>query len=63
MRVTGYTRKALAVRREARDMKAAGWELVPGPWEMDRGGRQSAVITEAKVSVTGKHVWIKASDK
>jgi hypothetical protein len=63
VKVTDWTRRTLAIRRERRDYERAGWERVPGPWDLDRGGRQSCQITEAEVSVDGKNIWVKVSKK
>lgn len=63
MRVTEFTRDALAYRKEDRDMKRDGWERVGEGggklWELYRGFRWNHAITQCKISVDGKSVWIK----
>ena len=63
MRVTEFTRDALAHRRERRDLEAAGWERMAeggAPlWELYRGPRQRCRIAEARVGADGKTVWIR----
>lgn len=52
MKVTVRTRRALAVRREARDYLRAGWERCPAPVDEGR-------ITDVAIGVDGKTIWIK----
>jgi len=60
MIVSENTRRILAVRREKRRMKAAGYRLHETDWEIDRGlGKTHWVIHDAKISVSGKGVWTK----
>jgi hypothetical protein len=59
MKVTEFTRCALASRREARRMTAAGYRLCETDWEILRGGKWDQVIVDAKVSVDRKYVWTK----
>lgn len=63
MKVTDFTRTALAVRREKRAMLAAGWELVHegggNLWELERGGRWRHRITEVRIAHNGKALWVK----
>lgn len=59
MKVTEHTRRALAIRREARRMLAAGYRRHETDWEIHRGYRWRDVIVDAKVSVDGKYVWTK----
>ena len=60
MKVTQFTREALAVRREYRDMPKDGWEFCREPlWKIIRGERYRERIVEARPSVCGKHVWLK----
>lgn len=66
MRVTQFTRTALRVRREAKQMKADGWELVGEGggklWELQRGWRWREVITDMKIAADGKSLWIKTGE-
>jgi hypothetical protein len=57
--VTDLTRRALASRREARRMLAAGYRRHETDWEIHRGGRHRDVILDAKVSADRKYVWTK----
>ena len=59
MKVTELTRRALAVRREEKQMTALGYRKHETDWEIHRGARFGNVIVDAKVSADGKHVWTK----
>lgn len=60
MKVTETTKRALAVRRERRDMEKAGYRICEPFWELNRGARYLERITDVKISVCGKFVWAKA---
>lgn len=66
MKVTDFTRTALAVRREEKRMKAAGYERVAENggklWELHRGYRWRHVITDVKIAADGKTLWIKTAE-
>lgn len=49
MKVTAFTRRALEVRREERDMRRAGYRRHETDWEILRGGRMGEVILDAKI--------------
>ncbi len=59
MKVTAFTRMALAVRREKRDYEKAGWERCPVPLDMINGGRQRCKITDVAIGVDQKTIWMK----
>lgn len=60
MKVTAFTRSALAVRREDRRMKALGYRKHETDWEIHRGlGMTDQVILDAKISADGQYVWTK----
>ena len=59
MKVTDFTRRALAVRREARNLERQGYRKHETDWEILRGARYREVIVDARISVDGKHVWTK----
>ena len=60
MKVTSFTRKALAFRRESRDMKRAGYRRHETDPEIIRFlGRQDEIIVDAVVSCDGKYVYTK----
>ena len=59
MIVTEWTRKALAVRRQARTLEAAGYRRHETDWEIHRGARYREVITDVQISADGKYVWTK----
>lgn len=63
MKVTSFTRKALAVRREERSMLRAGWERVGEGggrlWELVRGGRFGSRIVDARVAEDGVSLWVR----
>ena len=67
MKVTDFTRKALAVRRDKRDRLRNGWEFVGEGggklWELNRGYRLRHSIVEVAISACGKGVWIKAEER
>lgn len=54
-----WQREALAIRREARRMEAAGYRKHETDWEIHRGSRIGDVIADAKISVCGGYVWTK----
>lgn len=62
MKVTSFTRRALAYRREARDYRKAGWERCM-PTKSMREGRQyaGARIVDVKIAADGMSVWVKVS--
>lgn len=57
VRVTDFTRKALACRRETRQLTAVGYRRHETDWEIVRGPRPREVIVDAVISVDGKSVW------
>lgn len=61
MRVTGLTRRILAVRREERDLTSQGYRRHETDWEIHRGYAviEGLVIVDAKVSVDGMYVYTK----
>jgi hypothetical protein len=61
MKVTKFTREALALRKETREMQANGYEQIEVDWKLHRGAKYDHKITffDAKVSCDGQHVWIK----
>lgn len=59
MKVTEVTKSVLAVRKEIREMEAAGFRKHETDWEIHRGGRWNERIVDVKISVDGKYVWTK----
>lgn len=61
--VTEITRRSLAIRRQRRDLQAAGYEEVGenggNLWQLERGGRYHQRIVDAIVSAGGKSVFVK----
>ena len=62
MRVTNFTRRALAVRRDDRDMTAKGYAKV-GPWvgilwDLSCGVRSNHRITDVRIHADGKQLWV-----
>ena len=58
MKMTDFTSRALACRREKRDMTAAGFaETSDFDWRLTRGCLRHHKIAEVKISVDGKQVW------
>ena len=62
MKFTDLTRRALAVRREQRELERRGFRRHETDWEIHRGARYREVIVEARVSVCGKYVYTKLGD-
>lgn len=65
MKVTEATRRWLAIRRDERDMKRAGWEFVGEGggklWELYRGCRTSHSIVDVRIAACGRALWIKTA--
>lgn len=65
MKVTSLTTAALECRREDRDLPKDGWERVSEGggllWELHRGRRWNHRITDVRVAVDGKSLWIKTA--
>jgi hypothetical protein len=64
MKVTDFTRKALAVRRDIRDMEAAGYHRTEVDYRLHRGSfeDQRRRLEDVRIAADGKHVWYKISD-
>lgn len=63
MLVTEFTRKALKVRREKRDLERAGFRMHETDWEIHRGGKIGQVILEARISACGMYVYTKVGPR
>jgi hypothetical protein len=59
VKVTAFTRSALAVRRERRDLTKQGYTCHETEWEIIRGHRWQEVILDVRISADRKHVWVK----
>jgi hypothetical protein len=59
MKVTDFTRKALKIRREYRDLTAEGYRKAETDWEINRGHLMDHVIVDAKISACGRYVYTK----
>ena len=57
MKVTAATRRTLAIRREARDLKKLGYKRHETNLEINWGHRIGDVIQDVKISVDGRHVY------
>ena len=57
MIVTELTRRALKIRREARELEAQGYRRHETDWEIHRGVRIGERIVDARVSCCGLYVW------
>ena len=66
MIVTKFTKRALSIRRERRDMLKCGWEYVSEGggrlWELHRGYRIGFVISEVRIAADGLGLWVKCTD-
>lgn len=63
MIVTAFTRKALAFRRQERELKAQGYRRHETDWEIHRGFRHDEFIVDVKISACGKYVYTKLGPK
>lgn len=67
MKFTEITRRALKSRRDIRDMEKDGWERVGDNggmlWELQRGYRCDKIITDVRISASGKFLWVKIGDR
>lgn len=67
MKVTSFTRGALAYRRQKRELTAKGYEQISCThgigrlWELDRGYRREFKLVDAILGVDGKSVYVKAT--
>lgn len=63
MLVTEFSRRAIAVRRDERRMRAAGYVRVGEGggdlWQLHRGSRVGHVITDVKIAADQISVWVK----
>ncbi len=59
MLVNDFTRRALAFRRQERELTRQGYRRHETDWEIHRGFRVREVIVDAKISVCGKYVYTK----
>ena len=57
MKVTASTRRALGIRREARNLKRLGYRKHETDWEIHRGHRTGEVIQDVKISMDGRYVY------
>lgn len=55
--MTDWSRRAIAVRREDRRLRALGYRRHETDWEIVRGGRYTERIVDARISADGKYVW------
>jgi hypothetical protein len=66
MLVTDFTRRAIAYRRQRRDLLAKGYEQITCKfgvgdlWQLDRGYRYDWRLTDCVLGVDGKSVYVKA---
>lgn len=59
MKVTAFTKRALAFRKEEKKLLREGYRRHETDWEIHRGGRYREVIIDCKISVCGKYVYTK----
>lgn len=57
MKMTDFARRALAFRKQRRDLERKGYRMHETDPEIVRGGRHNDVILDAIISVDGKHVY------
>ena len=64
MKVTKFTKDAIAYRRQQRRLLADGWDHVEDPvWEIDRGGRCDEVIVAVEIATDGKSLYVKTAKR
>ncbi len=63
MKVTEFTRRALAIRRENREMYRRGYSRVMTNWEIHRGFKVGKIIIDAQISVDGMYVYTLIGEK
>jgi hypothetical protein len=74
MKVTDFTRRALAVRRRGRALQAEksslpqdGWELVDDRggqlWTLNRGVRKGQSIQAVRIAADGQSLWVKIGEQ
>ncbi|RUV07952.1 hypothetical protein EOA79_02360 [Mesorhizobium sp. M1A.F.Ca.IN.020.03.2.1] len=63
MLVTNFTRRALAYRKQKRDLLAQGYEEIGESggklWELHRGKRMGHRIVAAVIATDGKSLYVK----
>ena len=57
MKVTRFTRRVLAIRKEHRHLTTLGYRQHETDWEIHRGARMGDVILDAKISTDGLYVY------
>lgn len=57
MTVTGFTKSALAYRRQERKLLAKGYRRHETDWEIIRGSKVGCRIIDAVISTDGLHVY------
>jgi hypothetical protein len=63
MLVTDHTRRALAYRRQKKQLLAEGYEYVSEPiWELHRGARWRERIVDVKISTDGQSLYVKTAE-
>ncbi len=74
MKVSVWTRRALAVRRRAREfskerasMLKDGWELVDDRggnlWSLNRGSRMGMEIKRVRIAADGQSLWVQIGER
>ncbi|GLR46062.1 hypothetical protein GCM10007880_65800 [Mesorhizobium amorphae] len=67
MQVTEFTRRALAYRKQRRDLIAKGYEEIDESggklWELHRGARVGHRIVDAVIAADGRSVYVKCERK
>lgn len=63
MLITEFSKRAIAARREERQMRTAGYERVGEGggelWQLYRGARVGHIITDARIAADQISVWVK----
>lgn len=62
VKMTRFSRDALAYRRERKKMESDGYFSAEVDWRLDRGlGTTHGHLLDVKIAADGKRVWVKSS--
>jgi len=64
MKMNPFTLRAIALRRQRRDLTAQGYQFISEPvWQIIRGARTDEIITDVKISSDGKSLYVLTGPK
>lgn len=64
MKVTDFTRRVLAFRRQAKSLQDRGYHRIEADWRLQRGGLYDAKykIEDVVISEDGKYIYYKLNE-